>query len=127
MTSDVFKTGIARLRTRFGEKAFDQEFCVSLWNMIEDGDNDWFTKTVDVFTLERKHSHPPLGVDFREAFHKDAKNQLAVQVKKTAELFHSHGYQSDQLQKIFKDLGVSSVWEAVEHVKKNGPLDLEKY
>lgn len=58
---------INRLKSRFGEKAFDDEFVKlatkELMNMVDTN----VIRSVDVWIGSRAHNRPPLLTDFREA------------------------------------------------------------
>src|SRR3990167_4574208 len=76
--AERFLKQMARLKIRFGKNAFDEEFQKLLWNLVKDADGEWFPRTVDCFIAERKHTMPPLLVDFREALLRSEKRKSNV-------------------------------------------------
>lgn len=57
----------ARLRKRFGEKAFDDEFITLAMREVRGMPDAAFVSFVDVCIGSRPHHKPPLLTDFREA------------------------------------------------------------
>jgi len=76
MVASDFVKCVAMLRIRFGDKAFDKQFNEILMKLVIDMDAKWFSDTCIAFVGERKHTNPPLIVNFREAMHKE-KNRVA--------------------------------------------------
>lgn len=67
MKLDFFQFQIQRLQTRFGTKAFDQEFSQLVWREVHDMSEPGFVRTVDIFIGSRSTHKPPLLSEFREA------------------------------------------------------------
>lgn len=67
MNQEYFKGQIVRLKERFGEKHFDNQFVLLLWNECHDMGEAWLKRTVDTFIGSRTHNRPPLLSEFREA------------------------------------------------------------
>lgn len=66
MTPEQFKSQVIRLQSRFGEKAFDNEFVKLVWREV-DGMNYYdFVKVVETFIGARSHHKAPLLSEFRE-------------------------------------------------------------
>lgn len=66
MTPDQFKKQIERLRSRFGERAFDNEFAALVWKVVDGMQHTDFVKCVETFIGSRSHNKPPLLSEFRE-------------------------------------------------------------
>ncbi len=58
---------INRLRIRFGESAFDKEFCKLVQDEIKTMSEYGFKRAVDIWIGSRTRSKPPLLSEFREA------------------------------------------------------------
>ncbi len=69
--ADLIKVAkqVERLRTRFGDKAFDAEFILLARSEMARMRDDDLVRMVDVFIGSRAANRPPLLVDFREARH----------------------------------------------------------
>lgn len=66
MTPDQFKKQILRLQSRFGDRAFDNEFAELVWRIVDGMRHDEFVKVVETFIGARSHNKPPLLSEFRE-------------------------------------------------------------
>ncbi len=67
MTEELFESQIKRLRTRFGLKAFDNEFARLLASELKELNDVDFLTVVNRMIAERPHTRPPIMADFREA------------------------------------------------------------
>jgi hypothetical protein len=67
MTLDEYRDQIERMKRRFGQKAFDEEFIKLVWREVKDMSQYDFVRTADVMIGTRNHTRPPSIVDFREA------------------------------------------------------------
>lgn len=67
MTEDCFMHQLTRLKTRFGPKAFDNEFSRLLAAEMSQLHDEDFIDIVNRMLSMRPHTKPPVMVDFREA------------------------------------------------------------
>lgn len=67
MTPAFFQTQITRLRIRFSDRNFDQEFVQLVWRECHDMSEPGFQRLCDVFIGSRTANKPPLLSEFREA------------------------------------------------------------
>jgi hypothetical protein len=84
MTHEFFKEQVSRLRTRFGEKAFDDEFVKLAWLEVGEMSDLGFKRTCDTFIGSKPWSQPPLLADFREARLTELRSQLKTEVATAA-------------------------------------------
>lgn len=73
MNPAFFQAQIQRLITRFGQKAFDPEFCKLIWREAHDMSEQGFMRYCDVLIGSRSANKPPLLSEFREARLKEQK------------------------------------------------------
>lgn len=66
MTLLDFQSQMKRLRTRFSDKNFDEEFTTLIWRELHDCPIENFKKAVDVFIGSRGPNKPPMLADFRQ-------------------------------------------------------------
>lgn len=64
MTAEFFKEQIQRLKSRFGEKAFDREFCDLIAAKVKFMSDESFVSLVNFIIGSRKPNDPPLIEDF---------------------------------------------------------------
>jgi hypothetical protein len=67
MTLLEFKHQTNRLRIRFGEKHFDEEFLKLVWREVSDMSAHGYQRFCDVLIGSRTANKPPLLSEFREA------------------------------------------------------------
>lgn len=84
MTEEFFLPQILRLRARFGQKAFDNEFSRLLASEMKDVSDQDFLTIVNRMLSERKHTNPPVMMDFREAKHRLSQGRFNAEVDRTA-------------------------------------------
>lgn len=121
MTDQFFREQIKRLRTRFGDKAFDPEFIQLAWQVVHDMSEAGFRRFVDVLIGSRTANKPPLLSEFREArqqeqnlkFQNDLKGASQFLNRKAPEEMRKH-----MKQVLKRDFGgVDSLMDAVEVAK----------
>lgn len=115
MTEPVFVEQMKRLKTRFGDKAFDPEITRLIAIEMRDVPDFNFKQLVDNFLGSRKHHDPPVVVDFRDgrlAFEKLRFHNDTVGAVRT--LSHNGG---DVLKGYLKSCGAESLSEAVQKAK----------
>lgn len=110
MTFEDFKEQLNRLMIRFGKNPFDKEFNQRVWKEVQSLNRYDFIKTVDHMIESRKHTNPPLLVDFREAVRLYEKRQFNRELEGAVN-WHKG---SDGLKKHLRDKKVSSVSEWLE-------------
>jgi hypothetical protein len=76
LTPEFFAQQMSRLKTRFGEKAFDPETQRLIGLEVNDVPSDVLMRCVDSFISSRPHTKPPLVTDFREARLNFKKNEF---------------------------------------------------
>ncbi len=91
MTNQFFQTQIDRLKERFGERAFDMQFSKILWMMLDDMDAADFEKMVSTMIANRRHTNPPLEVDFREGYLAIKKIKFTREVEGAARAVYGRG------------------------------------
>jgi hypothetical protein len=67
MTVEFFKAQMGRLRIRFSDRAFDDEFIKLAWREIGEMSDLAFKRNVDIWIGHRPYHQPPLLAEFREA------------------------------------------------------------
>lgn len=65
MTSTEFSFQINRLKSRFGPKAFDDEFTKLIWSEVHNLHSSTLTNAVNSMLGRRRPSDPPLLDDFK--------------------------------------------------------------
>ena len=124
---DDFMKQISRMRVRFGKNAFDEEFTRLVYALVKEAEIDWLKRTVDVFISERKHTNPPLLVDFREALHKSQKYRFDSGRTYSQIMGKEHGehYTDGGWSRVKAVLGgVKNGWEAVEVLNMKKRMNL---
>lgn len=115
MTPEQFKTQVERLRGRFGDKAFDNEFVKLVWRVVEGMHFVDFMKCVETFIGSRSHNKPPLLSEFREARLAIEKHRLNQSVDGAGKLLYHPALVKPIAEVLQKDFGaVNSVLEAME-------------
>ncbi len=117
MTQEFFLKQIARLKSRFGEKAFDGEFVQLVAREVKDMSESSFVRFVDVMIGSRTAHKPPLLSEFREARQKDEKIRFDNDVNGAARaLRRAPQEMRKHMQNILKkDFGgVESLTDALE-------------
>lgn len=106
---------INRLKSRFGEKAFDDEFVKlatrELMAMVDAN----VIRSIDLWIGNRPHNRPPLLADFREARLAEAKVKFEYSARESMRAFESRRLGKSAIEMLKPLVGrVSSVAEAVE-------------
>jgi hypothetical protein len=109
MREDFFHQQIARLKTRFGDKAFDNEFIKVLSLEVAKLPDEFFRRQIDTWIGTRKNNNPPLLTEFKEARLAYERNQLNKEVNQA-----STGFQSGLKEALRKHYNVDSIQEAFE-------------
>lgn len=116
MTEEFFYPQLARLKARFGVKAFDNEFARLLASELRDVSEPDFLTMVNRMIAERPHTKPPLLVDFREARAKLEQARFNQTVEQTAKnIFWPAGSLGRALHQHYP--GAKDLKEAMEIVK----------
>lgn len=115
MDESFFRTQIARFRSRFGDKAFDNEFAKLVAREVYDISEQDFLRVVDVMIGSRKHTDAPRLAEFREARIACDKRRFESEVRGAANVLE-HPARFDGLRKFLaKDYpGAKKLNEAVE-------------
>ncbi len=85
MNEDFFRVQIGRLRTRFGDRAFDAEFVHLVAREVCTMSETGFARTCDVFIGSRPTNKPPLLSEFREARIREEKVRFDNEVRGAAQ------------------------------------------
>lgn len=111
----LFGEQVQRLRSRFGEKAFDNELCRLIALEVKEMHPHDFVRTVDVMIGSRPHSKPPLLSEFREARLQAEKMKHQQELRQAVETFN-HPAKSDGLRRFLamNYPGAKTLWEAVQ-------------
>lgn len=121
MTDLFFKHQVQRLRTRFGDRNFDNEFVQLVWREVYDMSEQAFIKTVDVFIGSRPTTKPPLLTDFRDARLAEQKRRFEEDLRGATQMLRRRA--PEEMRKhlrviLSKDFGgVESVVDALEVAK----------
>lgn len=88
MTEAFFKDQVRRLRTRFGDKAFDTEFVLLVWREVRDMSEAGFARAVEIMIGSRTPLKSPLLSDFREARLNEEKLKLQNDLRGAAQILN---------------------------------------
>lgn len=118
MSIKFFQEQIARLVTRFGAKAFDEEMVKLIWAEVKNAPETHLKRIVDNFIGSRGPNRPPLIIDFRESiraleaqeFKKEVKGASDMLKKMAPEQMLKHAYSV-----LSEDFGkIESIKDALE-------------
>lgn len=84
MNEQFFREQIGRLKTRFGDRAFDAEFVKLVALEVNTMSEQAFSRTVGTFIGSRKHTDPPRLSEFREARLREEKYAFDQEVRGAA-------------------------------------------
>lgn len=90
MTEEFFQTQIQRLKTRFGEKAFDKEFVTLIARECFSMSDADFLDLVNTMIATRKHNSSPILTDFREMRIQSEKNKFGHVVSSAVKAMSAH-------------------------------------
>lgn len=115
MTAAFYGSQVIRLQHRFGNRAFDQEFCDLVWRECHTMSDFGFQRLVDVFIGHRTANKSPLLADFREGRLNEEKAKFQNDLKKAVETFE-HPAKHDGLKRYLarEYPGCKTLWEAVQ-------------
>jgi hypothetical protein len=117
MKQEFFKSQIARLQIRFGEKNLDPEFIQLIWREVHDMSDAGFTRFCDVLIGSRTSNKPPLLSDFREARLAEQKLKFQNEAVGAARAFEN-GPKKNLSEVLSGHFGkVGSIAEAIEVAK----------
>lgn len=113
MTPYCFDQQIERLKTRFGDKAFDGEFVSLVAKTLSGITDDELISVVDLIIGEGNPKYPPKLSDIREARYGVEKNRFSQAMREASQ---SEPFRKGDLKKILdeKYKGCKSAFEAVE-------------
>jgi hypothetical protein len=115
MTDSYFRDQVKRLRMRFGDRAFDNEFVLLVWREVYSMSEVGFQRLVDVLIGSRSANKPPLLSDFREARIKEDKWRFDNEVKSAARVLQHPSVTAPIKEVLKRDFGgVESVKDALE-------------
>ncbi len=114
MTQDVFEYQLQLLKTRFGDRAFDEAFTAQVAAEVASMSNEAFVRLVNVLIGTRAHNRPPLIVDFREARIAEQNRSFQREVAGASNVLN-HPANSEGLKRILNARGVESLAEAIEN------------
>lgn len=117
MNQDVFKYQMQRLKTRFGDKHFDNEFVSLAWLEVKSMVPANFIRSIDLWIGNRPHNRPPLLAEFKEARLAEEKVRVSYAATEAMRNFERPGARTlESFQRVMKPLvgHVNSVKEAVE-------------
>ncbi len=115
MLTNFLTEQITRLKTKFGDKAFDPETVKLIFREVYSLRDDAFKRVVDTMISSRPYNRPPMVVDFREARLKEEKNKFS-ELSDSLDVFTESKVNKESLQKYLKEnfSGCSTLHEAVE-------------
>lgn len=109
-----FKSQIARLKVRFGERAFDPEMVGLIWREIHEMSLEALTRSVDIWLGSRNPNNPPMLAEFREAMLSEKKLSLGNETRAAFRRIEN----TTPLEEIFKEFGgARSAVEAMEKAR----------
>lgn len=79
MTEAFFKNQVMRLRRRFGDRNFDDEFVLLVWREVCTMSDESMMRLVDIMVGSRASNKAPLLTDFREARLKEEQNRFKTE------------------------------------------------
>jgi hypothetical protein len=114
MTEEFFKAQLARLRTRFGEKSFDNEFSRLAWFEVRDMSDARFAWQVNTWIGSRRPSDAPMLAEFKESKLAEKKARKANTSERAATMMQAPV--SKSALEILRPLvgNVASIAEAIE-------------
>ena len=104
-----------RLKMRFGEKAFDEEFCRLAMKEVSIVSEQYFIIAVDRLIGSRTHTKPPMIDDFRQIRLNEERHKLTRQVEESIQSMNDPRLGQGLRDYLVKHYpGCSTVQEAVE-------------
>lgn len=127
MSPEQFKTQVERLRGRFGDKAFDNEFVKLVWRVVEGMHFVDFMKCVETFIGSRSHNKPPLLSEFRESRLAIEKHRFNREVDGAGKVLYHPSVAKPIAEVLQKDFGkvdsALDAWEIARLKIINGDKD----
>lgn len=114
MTQEFFKNQISRLKERFSDRAFDNQFVMLIWADCHDMAESAFKRSCDVFIGSRSPNKPPLLSEFREARLAEEKTKFENDLKGASNFLKRKA--PDEMRKHLRAI-LSKEFGGVESVK----------
>jgi hypothetical protein len=123
MDEQFFRGQIGRLRTRFGDRAFDNELVRLIAAEVHDMSEQGFLRFCDVMIGSRPHTKPPLLTEFREARLKESKRRFEDDLRGATNMLNRKAPEEMRKHRrliLSRDFGgVESVNDALEIARHN--------
>jgi hypothetical protein len=118
ITNDQFDEQVQALKTRFGDRAFDDEFISLIDAELEEITYPYFKRVVANLIGGRRPNDPPLLIHFKEAFIAERKRLMNQKVERVSKNFFESRHMSlDQVLKKHYP-GCKTVTEAMAYEAK---------